>query len=50
MESHLAVLSAGEGTSGAHRTLAEKAFETLAQTANRLAEAMGGEPLFEVGA
>jgi DNA-binding GntR family transcriptional regulator len=29
MESHLAVLSAGEGTTGAHRTLAEKAFETL---------------------
>jgi DNA-binding GntR family transcriptional regulator len=29
MESHLAVLSAGEGNSGGHRTLAEKAFETL---------------------
>jgi DNA-binding GntR family transcriptional regulator len=29
MESHLAVLAAGEGTSGGHRTLAEKAFETL---------------------
>jgi len=29
MESHLAVLAAGEGNSGGHRTLAEKAFETL---------------------
>ena len=29
MESHLAVLAAGEGKSGGHRTLAEKAFETL---------------------
>jgi DNA-binding GntR family transcriptional regulator len=29
MESHLAVLAAGEGSSRGHRTLAEKAFETL---------------------
>ncbi len=29
MESHLAVLAAGAGTSRGHRTLAEKAFETL---------------------
>jgi len=29
MESPLAVLAAGEGNSGGHRTLAEKAFETL---------------------
>src|SRR5947209_20422967 len=29
MESHLAVLSAGEGSSRGHRTLAEKAYDTL---------------------
>src|ERR1700761_7901835 len=29
MESHLAVLTAGGGTSRGHRTLAEKAYETL---------------------
>lgn len=31
MESHLAVLAAGVGTSRGHRTLAEKAYETLHQ-------------------
>ena len=54
MESQLAMLP-DDARGGGHRTLAEKAFETalhdyLASTANNIAEAMGGAPLYKLGA